>query len=56
MEEVKLMVASFAVGVLCGFILGLAALASDWKRDAVRNGKAEYYLDKNHKKQWRWKK
>lgn len=26
-----------------------------WRADAVAHDKAEYYLDKNHERQWRWK-
>lgn len=26
-----------------------------WHRDAVRHGKAEFYLDGNQDRQWRWK-
>ena len=25
-----------------------------WHADAVKAGKAEYYLDANHERQWRW--
>lgn len=27
----------------------------NWKEFAVAEGKAEYYLDKNNQRQWRWK-
>lgn len=27
----------------------------DWKGKAVNMGHAEYYLDTNHNRQWRWK-
>jgi len=26
-----------------------------WHADAVKAGKAEYYLDEHHERQWRWK-
>ncbi len=26
-----------------------------WERDAVAQGHAEYYLDADHKRQWRWR-
>ena len=26
-----------------------------WHDEAVKAGKAEYYLDENNNKQWRWK-
>jgi len=49
-------------GLLCGLIFGLligggvaAFVHSDWKEDSVKAGKAEYYLDADNNKQWRWK-
>jgi hypothetical protein len=28
---------------------------SEWHKEAVDAGKAEYYLDEHHERQWRWK-
>jgi hypothetical protein len=28
---------------------------NSWHDKAVKSGKAEYYLDENNNKQWRWK-
>lgn len=30
-------------------------LDAKWRKEAVKQGKAEFYLDENHKRQWRWK-
>jgi hypothetical protein len=30
-------------------------LPSEWHQEAVDAGKAEYYLDEHHERQWRWK-
>ena len=42
----------FSLGFMCG---GLDALRGA-NKEAVKEGHAEYYLDKNHKRKWRWKK
>lgn len=42
------------VGLIC--LIGgcnLGESFSEWQ--AVEQGKAEYYLDEHHNKQWRWK-
>lgn len=41
----------FVLGAIMGAVVGF----SDYKDEAVRQGKAEYYLDQNHKRRWRWK-
>ncbi len=53
---------SFLVGLVTGVVLMLiysAALKAtpekSWQNYAVKAGKAEYYLDENNNKQWRWK-
>lgn len=50
------------LGLVVGFIVGITAgimVASvvhfTWKERAVKQGKAEFYLDSNHNRQWRWK-
>lgn len=50
------------IGLITGAVIGLflgiliAFLVHvDWKKDSVKQGKAEYYLDESHNKQWRWK-
>lgn len=53
------MSALFLVGFGTGAILAsaLTAFLADclWRHEAVNQGHAEYYLDENHKRQWRWK-
>lgn len=50
------------VGVIAGAFLitvvGSAIIVNhdaEWKKDAVKRGYAEYYLDENNDRQWRWK-
>jgi hypothetical protein len=46
----------FSIAVfICGMFYGHSSTLDDWKTDAVKAGKAEYYLDKDFNKQWRWK-
>ena len=48
----------FLCGTILGILIGVAAMAFiqvDLKMEAVKAGKAEYYLDENNNKQWRWK-
>lgn len=42
---------SFSVGTLVGAWI----MFCDWIKDTVRRGHAEYYLDENNQRQWRWK-
>jgi hypothetical protein len=37
------------------FLLGQVFEWSDWRNDMVKRGFAEYYLDENNVRQWRWK-
>lgn len=37
------------IGVTCGITSGV------WKREAVREGHAEYVVDKNGDAEWQWK-
>lgn len=42
--------------VYIGIIVFTGALSkSTWQERAVKAGKAEYYLDADNNKQWRWK-
>lgn len=46
-----------AIALGTGFITRALADHRDtaaWHADAVKAGKAEYYLDANHERQWRW--
>lgn len=42
------------VGVI-GFLSGSTFAEKYWKQEAYKHGKAEYYLDQNNERQWRWK-
>ena len=42
------------IGSLC-FLSGIVTGIVVQKKAAVENGKAEYYLDDNYERQWRWK-
>jgi uncharacterized membrane protein len=48
---------NFIIGLICVGIavwLSVAGANAIWKIEAVRHGKAEFYLDKDYNKQWRW--
>ena len=51
----------FKVGFFCGVILGVIfsifiafLVNSKWEYEAVKQKKAEYYLDSNNNREWRW--
>lgn len=47
----------FWAGLIVGVLIMSAILSflnSGWRREAVDRGKAEYYLDQNQNRQWRW--
>ena len=46
---------SYGVTFALGFIIACAIMDASWRKAAVKAGKAELYIDKNHKVQWRWK-
>lgn len=46
---------AFVIGTILGFAIGILAGIGAWERDAIKNGKGEYYLDENNNMQWRWK-
>ena len=53
----------FWSGLVIGCVIGFIACLFVWRagavmvrNDAVKNGVAEYYLDTQHNKQFRWKK
>lgn len=37
-----------------GFATGQVQVEGRCENDAVKQGHAEYYLDENHQRQWRW--
>lgn len=42
-------------GVMIGFVIGAVTTKKDFRDEAVDHNKAEYYLDNNNNRQWRWK-
>lgn len=40
-------------GIIFGILLGYLTDRS-WRNEAVKQGKAEYYLDGNNQRKWRW--
>lgn len=46
---------SAMAGILVGVITSNIARDAVWKAEAVEAGHAEYYLDENNERQWRWK-
>lgn len=45
----------FIVGGIIGFVVGFCVATNECEKTAVKSGHAEYYLDENNNKQWRWK-
>jgi len=43
------------VALIIGLILGCNVMNSLWEKAAVKAGKAEFYLDADNNKEWRWK-
>lgn len=43
------------LAVLIGFMLGAGLMIGGRERSAVSAGHAEYYLNAEHERQWRWK-
>lgn len=55
-------IAGTMVGLIVAVLISMVLLATynpytenQWHRIAVDAGKAEYYMDKDFNKQWRWK-
>lgn len=44
----------FIGGLALGAILGAGIAGDVWRKEAVDAGKAEFYLDTEHRRQWRW--
>ena len=45
---------SLFIAFCIGWLVGYYATNDSWEQDAVESGYAEYYVDVDHKKQWRW--
>jgi len=50
------MVENMLIGVAIGFLIGFQGCKWVFKYEAADEGHAEFYLDKNRRRQWRWKK
>lgn len=58
MSETQILVALIITALAFGFfgwMFGFFAGIASQEKQAVRDGKAEYYLDENFNKRWRWK-
>ena len=57
-ELVGIVVGGLVVGTMLGLIFGIFVMVptveARWEGDAVEAGHAEYYLDKDNERQWRW--
>lgn len=48
-------IVGFSAAAFCsGFIIGVVLLSERLRDEAVSAGVAEYYLDADHNRQWRW--
>lgn len=47
--------ALLGIGVFAGVLTATGSSASQLRDKAVEAGHAEYYLDENNERQWRWK-
>lgn len=43
------------LGLWLGLVIGGSGATSDLRAEAIKAGVAEYYLDANHERQFRWK-
>lgn len=41
-------------GLIAGYLMGRDFNVEQWKQEAVSHGAAEFYLDQDNKRQWRW--
>ena len=41
--------------LIVGWAFGYVTASSAWRAEATELGHGEYYLDKDHNRQWRWK-
>ncbi len=49
------MVISYPAVFVVGFLMGASYCRWLWQRKCVTKGVAEFYLDNNHLRKWRWK-
>lgn len=57
MDRIVIFFLGVAVGVFgfVGLTAALHATPRDLMNEAVKRGHAEYYIDKDYERQWRWK-
>ena len=41
--------------LIVGWVTGYFTADNSWRKEATGLGHGEYYLDKDHSRQWRWK-
>ncbi len=56
-DALLLTVIAFIIGVICYCVVHVALCVGELtiKDEAVKAGHAEYYLDGNNERQWRWR-
>lgn len=52
-DTILTLVLSVALAALFGLVTH-GCTADQWRNEAAKQGHAEYYLDENHQRQWRW--
>ena len=54
-DDIPSVIAMLIVAVLCTWFLTAGCVINHMEDRAVAAGVAEYYLDADHERQWRWK-
>jgi len=54
-EFISVVIVTSLLSLFAGSIIGCMLEDEHHKDEAVKQGHAEYYLDENNEKQWRWK-
>jgi hypothetical protein len=52
--EIAFVIVAFIAGCIGGYSQGCKDMTEAMQFEAISNGHAEYYIDENHNKQWRW--
>jgi len=54
-EALIVIVTCSILSILLTIMITRTTTSEEWREYSVKAGKAEYYLDENNDKQWRWK-